>query len=138
MRGRCLVFPRKNNSVDVFGSLNISQKVQASSGSAGLLSNLAVVDALLGKKDKAIAEAKRTIEMLPISQDAVGGPAVLKNLAVVYTWTDEPHLAFDTLAPLTRIPCGIHYGDLKLHPYWDPLRQDSPFEQLLAELAPSD
>jgi hypothetical protein len=62
--------------------------------------NLAVVDAFLGKKDKAIAEAKRTIEMLPISQDAVGGPAVLKNLAVVYTWTDEPHLAFETLRSL--------------------------------------
>jgi hypothetical protein len=38
--------------------------------------------------------------MLPISQDAVGGPAVLKNLAVVYTWTDEPHLAFETLRSL--------------------------------------
>jgi hypothetical protein len=40
----------------------LSQKVQRSSGSAGLLSNLAVVDALLGKKDKAIAEAKCRIE----------------------------------------------------------------------------
>jgi serine/threonine protein kinase/Tfp pilus assembly protein PilF len=116
----------------------LSQKAQASSGSAGLLSNLAVVDALLGKRDRAIAEAKRTIEMLPISQDAVGGPAVLKNLAVVYTWTDEPHLAFETLRYLTKVPSGLYYGDLKIDPYWDPLRKDPRFEQLLTELAPGD
>ena len=99
---------------------------------------MAVVDALLGKKDKAIAEAKRTIEMLPISQDAVGGPAVLKNLAVVYTWTDEPQRAFETLRYLTKVPSGVYYGDLKLDPYWDPLRKDPRFEQLLTELAPDD
>jgi serine/threonine protein kinase/tetratricopeptide (TPR) repeat protein len=116
----------------------LSQKVQASPGSAGLLSNLAVVDALLGEKHKAIAEARRTVEMLPISQDAVGGPAMLKNLAVVYTWTNELHLAFETLRSLTKVPSGIYYGDLKLDPYWDPLRKDPRFEKLLAELAPGD
>jgi hypothetical protein len=105
---------------------------------AGLLSNLAVVDALPGKKDKAIAEAKCTIEMLPISQDAVGGPAVLKNLAVVYTWTDEPHLAFEILCSLAKVPSGVYCGDLKLDPYWDSLRKDQRFEKLLTELAPCD
>ncbi len=116
----------------------LSQKVQASPGSAGLLSNLAVVDALLGEKHKAIAEAKRSVEMLPISQDAPSGPAVLKNLAVVYTWADEQHLAFDTLRCLTKIPGGVYYGDLKLDAYWDPLRKDPRFEKLLTELAPVD
>jgi serine/threonine protein kinase/Tfp pilus assembly protein PilF len=116
----------------------LSQKVQASPGNAGLLSCLAVVDALLGEKHKAIAEAKRAVEMLPISQDAVGGPGVLKNLAVVYTWIDELDLAFETLRSQTKVPNGIYYGDLKLHPYWDPLRKDSRFEKLLAELAPAE
>jgi GNAT superfamily N-acetyltransferase len=35
------------------------------------LSTLAVVDALLGKNEIAIAEAKRAVEMVPISKDAV-------------------------------------------------------------------
>jgi serine/threonine protein kinase/Flp pilus assembly protein TadD len=116
----------------------LNQKMQASPESAGFLSNLAVIDALLGDKHKAIAEAKRSVEMLPISQDAVAGPAVLKNLAVVYAWTDELHLAFETLHFLTKVFNGIYYGDLKLDLYWDPLRKDPRFEKLLAELSPAD
>jgi TolB-like protein/Tfp pilus assembly protein PilF len=116
----------------------LSQKVQRSPGNALLLSNLAVVDALLAKKRDAIAEAKRAVDMLPTSQDAVDGPGILMNLAVVYTWTEELDLAFEKLGPLTKTPNGIYYGQLKLDPYWDPLRKDPRYEKLLAELAPKN
>ena len=95
---------------------------------------MAVIDALLGQKQMAIDEAKRSVEMLTISQDKAGRPAALKNLAVVYTWTDETELALETLNSLAKVPAGIYYGDLKL----DPLRKDSRFEGILAELAPDD
>jgi tetratricopeptide (TPR) repeat protein len=114
----------------------LSQKVVKSPGNAQLLSQLAVVDALLSKKEAAIEEAKRAIEMLPISLDAVDGPGLVINLAVVYAWVGEPDLAFETLRPLTRVPGGIFYGQLKRETYWDPLRNDPRFEELLAELAP--
>jgi TolB-like protein/Tfp pilus assembly protein PilF len=116
----------------------LNQKVQRSPGNAILLSNLAVVDALLAKKQDAIAEAKRAVEMLPTSQDAVDGPGILMNLAVVYTWTNELDLAFEKLGPLTKTPNGIYYGQLKLDPYWDPLRKDPRFEKFMAELAPKE
>jgi hypothetical protein len=103
---------------------------------AQLLSQLAVVDALLSKKEAAIEEAKRAIEMLPISLDAVDGPGLVINLVVVYAWVGEPDLAFETLRPLTKVPGGIFYGQLKRETYWDPLRNDPRFEELLAELAP--
>lgn len=32
----------------------------------------------------------------------------------------------------------LNYGDLKNDPEWDPLRKDSRFDKLLAELAPHD
>ena len=60
------------------------------------------------------------------------------NLAVVYAWTDEFDLAFETLVSLTKTPGDIFYGQLKLDPYWDPLRKDPRFEKLMAELAPKD
>jgi len=97
-----------------------------------------VVDALLGKKQDAITEIKRAAEMLPISRDVLSGPRIVKNVAVVYAWTRESELSFETLAPLTKMPYGIYYGELKLDPYWDPLRKDPRFEKLLDELAPKD
>jgi hypothetical protein len=103
-----------------------------------LLGLLAVWDALLNKKEIAISEAKRAAELLPVNKDAVDGPAIVLNLAVVYAWTGELDLAFATLEPITKMPFGISYGQLKRDPYWEPLRQDPRYEKLLAELAPKD
>jgi hypothetical protein len=96
------------------------------------------VDALLNKKGAAISEAKRAVDILPIFKDAVDGPRIVVNLAVVYAWTDEPDLAFETLDSLKRLPGGIFYGHLKCDPYWEPLRKDPRFDKLLAEVAPKD
>jgi serine/threonine protein kinase len=116
----------------------LNQKVQGSGGNAVLLSNLAIVDALLGKKENAIEEAKRAAGILPVSRDAMNGPIILIHLAAVYAWTDEHDLALETLGPLAKTPNGIYYGGLKLDPLWDPLRKDPRFDKLLAELAPRD
>jgi len=115
----------------------LNRKVQSSPGNALLLSKLGLVDSLLDNKERAISEAKRAVELLPISRDAVNGPQILINLAAVYAWTDEADLAFEILGSLTKTPNGIYYGDLKL-PYWDPLRKDPRFDKLLAELSPAD
>jgi TolB-like protein/cytochrome c-type biogenesis protein CcmH/NrfG len=113
----------------------LNQKVEKSQDDANSLSVLAVVDALLDNKVAAVFEGKRAVEILPISKDALDGPAVMTNLALVYAWTDE----FDeTLVPLTKMPSGVFYAQLKLDPYWDPLRKDPRFDKLLAELAPKD
>ena len=105
---------------------------------AALLSALAVLDGLLNRKEAAISEAKRAANLLPISKDAVWGPGILENLAVVYAWTGDLDLAFETLGSLTEVPYGIFYGDLKRDPRWEPLRQDPRYNRLLAELAPKD
>jgi predicted negative regulator of RcsB-dependent stress response len=91
---------------------------------------------LLNNSETAISEAKRAAEMLPVSKDAIFGPLILKNLAVVYAWTNESDLAFTTLRSLTEKPNGNCYGELKRDIYWEPLRQDPRYEKLLAELAP--
>ena len=116
----------------------LNLRVVKSPQDAGLLSQLAVVDALLNNSDSAISEAKRACEMLPVSKDAVDGPGLLVNLAVVYAWSNELDLAFTTLGPLTRMPLGIYYGQLKRDPYWEPLRNDPRYGELLAQLAGAD
>lgn len=116
----------------------LNLQVLKSPQDAGLLSQLAVVDALLNNSDAAISEAKRACEMLPVSKDAVDGPGLLINLAVVYAWINNLDLAFTTLGPLTKMPLGIHYGQLKRDPYWEPLRKDPRYGELLAQLAATD
>ena len=116
----------------------LNQRVQKQPENAKLLSQLAVIDALLGKNELAIAEAKRAVELLPISKDAVDGPYPELNLAAVYAWTNELDLAFETLTSLSKVPNGLYYGPLKREPYWEPLRHDPRYEKLLAELAPRD
>ncbi|PYK98582.1 MAG: hypothetical protein DME32_13990, partial [Verrucomicrobia bacterium] len=37
-----------------------------------------------------------------------------------------------------KIPNGVHYGDLRLDPTWDPLRGDPRFEKIVASLAPKE
>ena len=97
-----------------------------------------MVDALPGHKEASISEAERAAEMLPISKDALIGSAIVTNLAMVYAWNDELDQAFGTLRPLAKIPYGIYFGQLKVDPYWEPLRKDPRFEQLLTELASAE
>jgi serine/threonine protein kinase/cytochrome c-type biogenesis protein CcmH/NrfG len=108
----------------------LSEKIQKSPGNPSLLSTVAIVDALLGKKQDAIAEAERASSMV---REAWSG--IPKNVAVVYAWTGELDHSFEILK---KIPFGIHYGELKLSPFWDPLRKDARFDKLLAELAPKE
>jgi hypothetical protein len=63
-------------------------------------------------------------------------PSVLANSAVVHVWTGATDKAFAELDVLTKIPCGVYHGQLKLDPLWDPLRKDPRFDKLLGELAP--
>jgi serine/threonine protein kinase len=103
-----------------------------------LLSALGLIDAALGRKQGAIQEARRAVEMLPIAKDAMSGPLLMTNLAIVYARTEEPDLAFQQLAISVKTPGGITYGELKLNPAWDPIRHDPRFDELLAQLAPHE
>jgi TolB-like protein/Flp pilus assembly protein TadD len=116
----------------------LDQKVQKSSENAQLLSSLGVIDALLGHKEAAISEAERAVEVLPISKDALTGSGIVTNLAMVYAWNDQLDQAFATLNPLAKGPYGIYYGQMKLDPYWEPLRKDPRYNQLLTELMPKE
>ena len=114
------------------------RKVEEYPKDSALLSVLGLIDAALGRAEEAIREAKYAVEMLPICEDAWEGPCLVYNLAIVYTLTKEPSLTFEQLAILVKTPGGIAYGELRLDPAWDPLREDPRFDRLIADLAPRD
>ncbi len=94
---------------------------------------LAMIDSALGRKEDALREGRGAVELLPVTKDALAGAAVLTNLAITYAWVGEKDLAIKQLDELVRIPSPACYGQLKLHPFWDPLRGDPRFEKLVEE-----
>ncbi len=110
--------------------------VQKQPDYAEALSVLGVIDAALGNKEAAIQAGQRAVEMLPLTEDAIDGAILLENLALIYTWTGEHELALEKLAATIAIPSQLSYGQLRLHPNWDPLRGQPRFEALVASLAP--
>ena len=56
--------------------------------------------------------------------------------AISAAWVGENDLAFEQLATAVHVPGTLSYGNLKLLPFWDPLRGDSRFEAVVAALAP--
>ncbi len=94
------------------------------------------IDADLGRKDEALREGRRACELLPPSKDAAVGTNLIVNLAVIYASTNEKDLAIETLATAAQLATRPAYGELKLNPYWDPLRGDPRFEKIVNSLAP--
>jgi len=103
---------------------------------AEALCALGMADAALGHKEDAIREGRRAVELLPVTKDAIIGPLLVQNLALIFAWTGEKDLAFEQLSVAAKLPGYLSYGELRLHPYWDPLRGDPRFEKIVASLAP--
>jgi TolB-like protein/predicted Zn-dependent protease len=104
---------------------------------APYLSELATLDAGLGRKEEAIREAQRAVELQPIAKDAVNGPVRVTSLALVYAWTGERDRALEQLEKVATVPGVLGglvptYGDLLLNPCWDDLRGDPHFDKILA------
>jgi tetratricopeptide (TPR) repeat protein len=105
---------------------------------APALGALGLIDAGLGRKEDALREGRRAIELLPVERDAFGGTDMIQFFSVICAWTGEKELALQQLAALTQIQSTLTYGRLKMHPFWDPLRGDPRFEKIVASLAPKD
>ena len=97
---------------------------------------LALIDAALGRKEDALREGRRAVELMPVTKDAVNGADILHYFAVVAAWVGDKDLACEQLEASMRYPCTRSYGRFKLLPWWDPLRGDPRFEKIVASLAP--
>jgi len=110
--------------------------VRARPDDAGALWVLGLIDAGLGQKEEALREGWRAVELLPVEKDARSGSIMIVGLARIAAWVGDKDLACEQLAIAIRHSSYVSYGELKLMPWWDPLRGDPRFEEIVASLAP--
>ena len=88
-----------------------------------LLSDLGLIDAALGRKEEALSEGRRAMELraraLPTAQDPMFGSSTNEasmktSFAMICAWAGEPDLALEQLEAVTKIPGGPSYGELRL------------------------
>ncbi len=100
---------------------------------------LGLIDAALGQKELALEEGRRAIELMPEEKDALNGQKMRMFFCIIAAWVGEKDVALQMLAADGSKPGWAFlttYGDLKLHPFWDPLRSDPRFEKIVSSLAP--
>jgi hypothetical protein len=57
---------------------------------------------------------------------------------MIAAWVGDKNLACERLTAAVGYPSPLSYGDLKLLPFWDPLRGEACFEKIVASLAPKE
>src|SRR6266496_221417 len=114
------------------------KKAQAQPDYGPALCVLGVIDAALGRKEDALREGRRAVELLPVEKDSINGLVMIKYLAMIAAWVGEKDLACEQLVTVVRYPgsgFSVSYGYLKLDPSWDALRGELCFEKIVASLA---
>jgi TolB-like protein/Tfp pilus assembly protein PilF len=112
--------------------------VQQQPNWAPALCILGLIDAGLGRKEEALQEGRRAVDLLPVSKDSINGAHMIEYYAMIAAWVGEKNLACEQLSKAIQLPGTVSYGQLKLMPYWDPLRGDPRFEKIVASLAPKN
>jgi len=107
---------------------------------------LGLLYAYMQRRNDAIREARRAVELEPESQNALHGAMHAANLALVYSLSGEPDQAITLIDRLLSTPgpvqCSdfsnnITLADLRLRWEWDPLRSNPRFEKILAGPEPT-
>ena len=94
----------------------------------------------MGQKQFALKAAEESIVLLPSAKDRVSGPSLEQNLALIQAIFGENSRAISTLTELLQTAYGSWLYDpvpitpalLRLDPFWDPLRTDPAFQELVA------
>ncbi|MEO7724544.1 MAG: adenylate/guanylate cyclase domain-containing protein [Chthoniobacterales bacterium] len=115
----------------------VESSLRSEPNHAQALSLLGMIDAALGQKEDAIREGRRAVELQPLQRNSIDGALAIEYLAVTYAWAGETEQALEQLKRATTIPGDVSYGQLRLHPFWDPLRGDPRFERIVTSLAPA-
>ena len=100
---------------------------------------LGLLYAFLGRKDDALREGQRAMELKPISHDVIEGAVVEDFYTLICVYVGEKDKAISRIERLLRVPFAVDYADesvtlsdLRQRWEWDPLRNDPRFQKIIA------
>jgi TolB-like protein/Tfp pilus assembly protein PilF len=125
-----------------FARPNFEKAVEEAPLSADRHANLGWFYAFADRKDEAIREGRRAVELKPESKDAFDGAIMNCYLALIYARVGENDLAISLIERLLKTPgavdsvdCSVTVNDLKYRWEWDPIRHDPRFQKLIGAAA---
>jgi TolB-like protein/Flp pilus assembly protein TadD len=102
--------------------------------------NLGLLYSFIGRKEDAVREGRRAVELEPESKDALAAPWMNGFLAMIYVRNGDLDSALPILERVVAAPfpvdntnCCITANDLRKRWQWDPARNDPRFQKLLTE-----
>ena len=97
------------------------------------IAQAAETDAALGRRQEAVSEIDKALELQTDPLDRVG---ILITEATVYSRLGDRERALSKLEGLAHMTFGIDYGSLRFDPEWDALRDDPRFAKIVSSLQP--
>ena len=100
---------------------------------------LGLLYAFMGRKEDALREGRRAVELRPIARDVIEGAIAQAFQALIFARTGETDKAISEIQRLLTTPFAVDYADdsitlsdLRTRWEWDPLRNDPRFQKILA------
>jgi len=118
----------------------LEAKIKTGEGEPSIHAGLGRAYAALGRKDEAVREGMKAVDLLPVAKDSFDGPFYLTQLAEIHARVGNADEAITILRQLLDMSAGVLVSPalLRLDPAWDPIRSDPRFEKIVASLAPKD
>jgi TolB-like protein/lipoprotein NlpI len=85
----------------------------------------------LGRRDDAVREAGRAVEILPMERDVLSAPWYYLNLASVHAQFGEVDEALGLLETILSVPSRYPPGKMQDHYLLIPLREESRFQEMI-------
>jgi len=93
---------------------------------------LSLAYAAKGDKAKTLEEGRQAMAMLPLRSDALRGATNLELIADAETLAGANDQALASLRQLLNMPSKVSAASLRLDPWFDPIRPDPRFKQLVS------
>jgi serine/threonine-protein kinase len=111
---------------------NAPQNLRGTFFDSEMHADLSLAYAAKGDKAKTLEEGKRAMEIVPLQRDALRGGVNLQLIALAQVLVGAKDEAFTTLQQLLGRAADVSPGLLRVDPWFDPLREDARFKQLVS------